>query len=152
VSSELKIGQLASAAGVSADTVRYYERRKLIPCPRRTNGGYRVYSDQDLGRLQFIKRAQSLGLSLEEIKALLPERRKGLSECRQVRHLLGSKLAELNARITEMRAFRKTLSRYLEECEESLAGKRGDYCPVLFEITHPESPSKRASKKRGDNQ
>ena len=78
----IRIGELASAAGVSADTVRYYERRNLLPRPGRTGAGYRVYSDQDVDRLQFIARAQSLGLSLHEIKALLPERRKGLPECR----------------------------------------------------------------------
>ena len=147
----LRIGELASAAGVSADTVRYYERRNLLPHPGRTDAGYRVYSEQDVDRLQFIKRAQSLGLSLDEIKALLSERRNGLSECRQVRDLLSSKLIELDAKIGEMRAFRKTLGAYMGECEAALAGKRGDYCPVLFEITRPvRTPAKKASKRKGD--
>ena len=152
MSSELRIGELASAAGVSADTVRYYERRKLIPRPSRTAAGYRVYSDQDVERVQFIKRAQSLGLSLDEIKAFLPVSRKSLSECRQISELLSNKLAELDRRIAEMTGFRKTLSMYLKECEEALAGKRGDSCPVLFEITRPLPPPKRVSKKKGDNQ
>jgi DNA-binding transcriptional MerR regulator len=151
MSSELRIGQLASAAGVSADTIRYYERRKLIPRPGRTNAGYRVYSDQDVERLQFIKRAQALGLSLDEIKALLPVSRKTLSECRQVSDLLSAKLVDLDKRIAEMRGFRKTLSKYLKECKEALAGKRGDSCPVLFEIASSLPSLKKAPKKKGNN-
>jgi DNA-binding transcriptional MerR regulator len=145
MSSDLKIGELASAAGVSTDTVRYYERLKLIPRPGRTHAGYRVYSDQDVDLLQFIKRAQSLGLSLDEVKSLLPGRGSDLSECRRVRDLLSAKLAELDARISEMRAFRKTLGSYLNECEEALAGRRGDSCPALFEITRPASDKQKAS-------
>ena len=148
MSSELRIGKLASAAGVSADTVRYYERRKLIPRPSRTAAGYRVYSDQDVERLQFIKRAQTLGLSLDEIKALLPVSRKSLSECRQISDLLSTKLAELDKKIAEMRGFRKTLSMYLKECEAALAGKRGDSCPVLFEITRPVPPLKDSRRRK----
>ena len=149
MASELRIGQLASAAGVSPDTVRYYERLKLIPRPVRTTGGYRVYSDHDVEQLQFIKRAQSLGLSLDEVKGLLPGRDSGLSECRRVRDLLSIKVAELDAKLAEMHAFRKLLGSYLNECEEALAGNRGDCCPVLFEITQVrQTGKKRAARKR----
>ena len=139
MSSELRIGELASAAGVSTDAVRYYERLKILPRPSRTRAGYRLYSEEDVDRLRFIKQAQSLGLSLDEVKELLPGRGAGLSECRRVRDLLSAKLAELDAKIGQMRGFRKTLASYLDECEEALAGKRGDRCPVLFEITRSAS-------------
>ena len=148
--SELRIGELALAAGVSTDTVRYYERVKLIPRPARSRSGYRTYSNRDVERLQFIKRAKSLGLSLDEIRALLPERHAGLSECRQVKDLLVAKLAELDTRIAEMREFRETLNGYLEECHAALAEKRGDRCPVLFGIEIPDSKSRKRSKKRGE--
>jgi len=149
MSSDLRIGELASAAGVSPDTVRYYERRKLLPRAGRTIAGYRVYSDEDVGRLHFIRRAQSLGLSLDEIETLVRQRREGLEECRQVRDLLSSKLADLNSKIAEMHAFRRTLSTYLKECEEALEGRRGDCCPVLFEIASPvKGKLRKASKKK----
>ena len=149
MSSVLRIGELASAAGVTADAVRYYERLKILPRPSRTHAGYRLYSHEDIERVRFIKQSQSLGLSLDEIKELLPGRGAGFSKCRRVRDLLSAKLAELDAKISEMRTFRKTLASYLQECEEALAGKREDRCPVLFRISHPVRTTKKdASKKK----
>jgi DNA-binding transcriptional MerR regulator len=142
MSNTLRIGELASAAGVSTDAVRYYERLRILPRPARTQAGYRLYSSEDLERLRFIKQAKSLGLSLDEIRGLLPGRGAGLSECRRVRDILALKVAELDAKILELRAFRKVLGAYLDECEEALAGKRGDCCPVLFEIARPASDKK----------
>ena len=153
MASALRIGELASAAGVTTDAVRFYERLKILPRPSRTRAGYRLYSEEDAERARFIKQAQSLGLSLDEVKGLLPARGAGLSECRRVRDLLSTKLAELDAKISQMRGFRKTLASYLEECEEALAGNRGDCCPVLFEITHPvQTTPKKASRKKGETQ
>jgi MerR, DNA binding len=74
--------------------------------------------------------------ALDEIRALLPRSEAGLAECRRVRDLLSAKLGEFDTRLAELRAFRRRLARYLRECEETLAGNRGDCCPVLFEITH----------------
>jgi len=136
MSDALRIGELAQAAGVTSDTIRYYERLRLLPRPARSGAGYRIYAAADIERLQFIKQAQTLGLSLEEIRALLPRSEAGLAECQRMRDLLSDKLGELDTRLTELRAFRRRLARYLRECEETLAGNRGDCCPVLFEITH----------------
>jgi DNA-binding transcriptional MerR regulator len=113
MASALRIGELASAANITTDAVRYYERLKILPRPGRTRAGYRLYSEEDVERLRFIKQAQSLGLSLDEVKELLPGRGAGLAECQRVRDLLASKLAELDTKISEMRGFRKTLSTYL---------------------------------------
>ena len=152
MASALRIGELASAAGVTTDAVRYYERLKILPRPSRTRAGYRLYSEEDAERLRFIKQAQSLGLSLDEVKGLLPGRGAGLSECQRVRDLLAAKLAELEAKISEMRRFKKTLSTYLGQCEEALAGKRGDCCPVLFEISHTVRPIPKKAKRKGEQQ
>lgn len=149
MSKGLKIGELAAAVGVSTDTVRYYERLNLLPHADRTRSGYRLYSQDDVERLRFIKRAQTLGLSLEEIKALLPERGSGLAECRQVRDLLDAKIAELDAKIMEAQDFRAMLATYKEECEEALTGKRGDCCPVLSEITLPGRTTPTQGSERG---
>src|SRR5882724_7843430 len=149
MASALRIGELASTAGVTTDAVRYYERLKILPRPSRTQAGYRLYSEEDAERLRFIKQAQSIGLSLDEVKGLLPARGAGLSECRQVRDLLSAKVVELDAKISQMRGFRKTLAAYLGECEEALAGKRRDCCPVLFKITHPvQTKSKNARRRK----
>ena len=144
----LKIGELASSVGVSTDTVRYYERLSLLPHAGRTRSGYRLYSEEDIERLRFIKQAQTLGLSLEEIKALLPERGSGLAECQRVRDLLDAKIAELDARIAEARDFRAMLAAYKKECEATLSGKRGDCCPVLSEITRPSHSTPNQDSKK----
>ena len=144
----LKIGELASAAGVSADTVRYYERLGLLPRASRTRAGYRLYTNTDVERLRFVKQAQSFGFSLEEIKELLLGTEVGLDECRRVRDLVGSKLEEIDARLAELRAFRQLLAAYLAECEQTLAGKRGEACPVLFEISRPARTGRATGAKK----
>jgi len=107
----LWIGELACRAGTSADTVRYYERLGLVRAPHRSPSGYRLYSEQELGRLQFILRARRLGLSLDEIHGLLGLAEEG--DCRplrgQVVTLLRRKMDECDARLAELTAFRASL-------------------------------------------
>jgi len=131
------------------DTVRYYERLNVLPRAPRSSGGYRLYSEADVERLHFVRQAQSLGLSLDEIKALLPGMRAGLGECRRVRDILSSKLEQCDARIAEMRTFRGRLAAYLKECEATLEGKRGACCPVVFEINKSGSKPSAASNGSG---
>lgn len=146
----LKIGHLASAAGVSRDTIRYYERLKMLPPPSRTLGGYRLYTDEDLSRVRFIKQAQALGLSLSEIRDLLPFGRLALSQCSRVRDLLKSKIEDIDQRMKEMRAFRKKLVSYLGSCQQALNRKHTDDCPVLLEISQaPGINSKRVRAGHG---
>lgn len=132
-----KIGELASAAGVSRNCIIIYGQHDLLPCAGRTRAGYRLYREEDIERVRFIRQAQALGFSIDEIRELLPEPGAGLAECRRVRDRLNSTLQEMGARLAGMRAFRRTLVAYLAECEEALTGKRGNTCPALFEITHP---------------
>jgi len=116
---------------VSIDTVRYYERRSLLPRASRSNGGFRLFLPETVERVQFIKHAQEMGLSLEEIAQLL-ETRGGAAECQKVRDLLRGKLAELDERMNKMRAFRRTLSKHLAECEHELTEKgQAAHCPVV---------------------
>ncbi len=152
MASELRIGELASAVDVSKDTIRYYERLGLLLRAGRTRAGYRLYTVEQIERLRFIKQAQSLGLSLDEIKGLLLEQGAGLSECRRVRDLLMAKLGDVHTRLAKMRRFRKTLAAYLEECEEGLASKRGDWCPVLDDVTRPGYATVKKGSKKGVKQ
>ncbi|MCC7309338.1 MAG: heavy metal-responsive transcriptional regulator [Acidobacteria bacterium] len=130
-----RIGEVAERSRVSIDTIRYYERRDLLPKAPRTTGGYRLFTSEAVERVLFIKQAQELGFSLDEITTLLST--SGPTECRGVRDLLDAKLTELNARLKSMNEFHDKLTRYLAECEEELK-KHPDSaeCPVVDEIAH----------------
>lgn len=129
----LRIGEVASRSGVSIDTVRFYERRSLLPIAPRTAGGYRMFASEAIERIQFIKQAQELGFSLHDIATLLTTN--GESECLRVHDLLDAKVAEIDNRMKSMREFRKKLMRYLAECEEELKNHPGSAdCPVVVEI------------------
>lgn len=138
VSGAVRIGKLAASSGLTRDTLRYYERLGLLSPAGRTSGGFRVYPAQTLERLRFIKQAQTLGLTLHEIRDLLSyQDQRGLKRCRRVRDLLRTRLAELQAKLTELEEFRHTLLGYLQECERTLAEQRGPEeraepeCPVM---------------------
>ncbi len=135
-SSELRIGQLATLTGVSLDALRYYERRRLLPRARRTQGGFRLFASETVERVRFIKHAQELGFSLVEIGQLLSSG--NAAQCQQVRDLLKEKLAEMDQRMKAMRAFRRMLATHLEECEREL-GEHGQaaQCPIVT-IDHAE--------------
>jgi MerR family transcriptional regulator, copper efflux regulator len=138
----LRIGEVALRAGVSIDTVRYYERRRLLPAASRTEGGFRLFMPDTVERVQFIKQAQELGFSLDEIGALLTTG--GAEECQRVRDHLKAKLTELDGRIRLMQDFRKTLSRHLAACERELNRHADDaVCPVLIKISGSEKKKKR---------
>jgi DNA-binding transcriptional MerR regulator len=132
-SGDLRIGEVASRSGVSVDTVRYYERLRLLPPAPRTKGGFRLFNPETVARVQFIKQAQELGFSLDEIKGILMTG--GVRECQRVRDLLRIKLTEVRERIRLMEEFTKTLSRHLAACERTLK-EDGDEaeCPVLLQI------------------
>lgn len=127
-----RIGELAARSGLTRDALRYYERLGLLPLPQRTPGGYRVYTAATLDRVRFIRQAQTLGLSLLEIRTLVSYAdRGGLKRCRRVHDLLQRKIGELDTRLVEIQEFRRTLRRSFEECERTLAAQDREECPVL---------------------
>jgi DNA-binding transcriptional MerR regulator len=145
----LQIGELATECGVSIDTIRYYERRKLLPHAGRTSGGFRLYTPEAVERLRFIKQAQEIGFSLDEIGELLSNG--GAAECQRVRDLLRAKLDELDERIRAMQKFHRTLADHLAACERELRlrGKAAQ-CPVIVEIAQiahsPQSVTRKDKK------
>lgn len=147
---EFRIGQVAAQAGVSVDTVRYYERQRLLPRAPRTQGGYRIFAREAVERIRFIKEAQEIGLSLDEIKELLTGEG-GADKCRRVSGLLRAKLDELDERIRTMRNFRRTLAHHLATCEQEL-NKRGEAaeCPVIIDIEHADRRPKTAARRRAN--
>src|SRR4051812_30516281 len=99
----MRIGTLATRLGVTTKSIRYYESIGLLPAPTRTAGGYRDYAEADAERLTFIKTAQRLGLSLDEIREVIALRDRGEQPCAHVARLLREHVAGLDARIGEMR-------------------------------------------------
>jgi DNA-binding transcriptional MerR regulator len=127
---EFRIGEVAARAGVSAHALRYYERLRLLPRAQRSAGGFRLFGPEAIECVQFIKRAQELGLTLDEIKGLLATG--GAEECRKVRDLLSKKIEDLDGKMTAMKDFRRMLARHLSACEDELE-THGDSacCPVV---------------------
>jgi MerR family transcriptional regulator, copper efflux regulator len=112
----MTIGRVASAAGVSIDTVRFYERQGLVARPRRNLSGYRLYSDDVLDRLDFIHDAKALGFSLREIKELLSLGVKSTRECGPVTRKAEAKLVAMNDEIKRLNRMRRTLAKMIQDC------------------------------------
>ena len=107
----MRIGEVAAAAGVPAQTVRYYERINLLPAPSRTPAGYRDYSEAVIGQLRFVRAAQAIGLTLGEIREILAFRTTGAAPCGHVQRLLHDRARDLDTRIAELTALRDEITR-----------------------------------------
>jgi MerR family mercuric resistance operon transcriptional regulator len=121
------IARLAQAAGVHVETIRYYQRLKLVPEPPRPTGGIRRYSEADAERLRFIKHAQAMGFTLAETASLLaPQARRS---CHATRELAATKLRLVDARIRELRKLRSELAHLVAECDANT--QQDVSCPVI---------------------
>jgi DNA-binding transcriptional MerR regulator len=118
----MRTGKLAELAGVSADTLRHYERMGLLPSPPRTTSGYRLYAPEALDRVRMIRRALAIGFSLKELRSILRVREQGGAPCREVRAMAGEKLNQLERRIEEMIELQKLLKSLLTQWDKKLAG------------------------------
>jgi len=105
----VRIGELGDRLGVNPKTIRYYESIGLLPDPERTPSGYRVYDESDLERMIFIKTAQRLGITLDEIKEILALRERGEPPCRYVRDILAKEVADIDERIADLQRLREEL-------------------------------------------
>lgn len=104
------VGAAAKAAGVSAKAVRLWESKGLLPPAERTEAGYRIFTDDDLGVLRFIRQAKTLGLTLPQIKEILDLQGGGATPCGRVTELLDTRLAEIDRTLAELRALRRALA------------------------------------------
>ena len=109
----LTIGELATRAAVTPDTLRYYERLGLLPPPARTPGGYRVYDSGTVERVAVIRKAQALGLTLDEVREILRIAAQGTPPCEHVRTTLKRRVKEIDARIAELASLRGVLAKAL---------------------------------------
>ena len=113
----LKIGELAKRTETSAETLRYYEAESLLPAPRRNASGYRLYTETDVGRVHFIRRARAMDFSLKEIGELLSlQLEKKMATCGEVKSLAEHKLAMINEKIVELEKMKAALNQITEAC------------------------------------
>lgn len=112
----ITIGKLAKKTNVNIETVRYYERLGLLVEPERTESGYRLYAEEEVARLRFIKRAQELGFSLKEIQDLLTLRVDQNTSCSQVKQRAEGKLADIDAKMKDLERIRRALEHITVMC------------------------------------
>ncbi len=129
-------GELARLAGVSTDTLRHYERKGVLPAPRRAANGYRVYSARALEQVRLVRRALGVGFTLAELALILKERERGGAPCRRVRTLAAAKLAEVETRLSELLALRDELRATLSDWDARLSRtKDGERAGLLDSLT-----------------
>ncbi len=131
----LKIGEVAERGGVNLQTIRYYERENLLPEPPRLASGYRVYPDQTVRRVRFIKRAQEIGFTLAEIRELLAIRIDSGRDSAEVRALANAKINDIEEKIKTLHRMKEALGRITERC--SGCGPASE-CPILESIDSDE--------------
>jgi MerR family transcriptional regulator, copper efflux regulator len=124
------VGKAAQAAGLSAKAVRLYESKGLLPEAPRTEAGYRLYTDDDIAVLRFIRQAKTLGLSLGEIRDILDLRRGGTTPCSHVVALLDQRIRDIDRTITELRQLRHTLAGTRATARQQ-AGDNGGVCQII---------------------
>lgn len=118
----MKIGEAAKRLGIDPRTLRYYERIGLLPEPERTSGGYRAYSARHIERVEFIRKAQLLGLSLGEIKEIMAFRDQAIPPCSYVQDLMQRKRSEIQGRINALHELEQAIGGLLERAAAASSG------------------------------
>lgn len=128
----MQIGTVSKRIGLSIDAIRFYERSGLLPRPRRTQGGFRLYGENDMNTLAFVRRVQGLGFTLGEIRGLLRLRGNRLQPCAPVRRRVQEKLADVRNKLGNLHKLEQELRLALSRCNRELR-KRDARCPILRE-------------------
>jgi len=150
----LLAGELARLAGVSTDTLRHYERKKVLPKPARSSGGYRMYPESSLDRVRLIRQALSIGFTLDELSVFLAERNRGNAPCREVRALAAEKLENIEQQLKALTILRNDLKALLQDWDNSLStAKNGSPHRLLEKLSHrptaanpPPNPLKKRNR------
>jgi MerR family mercuric resistance operon transcriptional regulator len=124
---DFSIGEMSRRTGVNIETIRYYERIRMLPTPPRTASGRRVYGSSDFRLLAFIRRSRELGFSLEEIRALLRLGAPGKVSCGQVKAVASRHLTDIRAKISDLAKLERLLTQTIRRC----SGDKAPNCPVL---------------------
>src|SRR5207249_4456061 len=147
MASELTIGKLAKQVGVNIQTVRYYERRRLLSPTARKSSGYRLYGEDALKRLRFIKNAQALGFTLREIADLLSLQVSSTARCGDVQRKAQAKLVQVEAKMRDLRALDRALQGLIHACK---AGQPTDRCPILKSMEENTKKKDESARGRGE--
>lgn len=145
----ISIGALAKRSGVQAETIRYYEMEGLLPKPERSTGGYRLYGASDVDRLSFIRQARELGFKLDSVRRLLSLADREVDTCDEVRELASTHLAEIRAKLADLRRMERVLSDLMRSCE----GRTTPECLLLEALAAPDvsrtaTPKARSARER----
>ena len=137
----ITIGEVSRLTGVHIETIRYYERIKMLPKPPRTVGGHRTYNSTQVQLLAFIKRSRELGFSPDDVRKLLRLGGPDKASCRQVREIALDHLSDIRARISDLRKLERLLKKAVARC----AGTTAPECPVLeiLDVQRENQPHKR---------
>jgi DNA-binding transcriptional MerR regulator len=127
----MKIGELAAHSGVSAKTIRFWEEARVVPLPSRTSSGYRDYQPDAVDRLTFIRHAQSAGFTLDQIRRVLGIGDSGERPCEHVSQLITDRLAEVEARIADLKATRSHLRVLARRAADQDPAQCTGYCSIL---------------------
>jgi Hg(II)-responsive transcriptional regulator len=132
----MRTGEVAEAAGVNIQTLRYYERRGLITEPPRRQSGYRIYASDTVRIVRFVKRAQELGFTLAEVEGLLDMAAGGPENCDAAHDLAMQKIRELGVRIASLKAMRSSLQRLAATCELPRSERE---CPIIESLAEAQA-------------
>ena len=127
----VRTSEVAAQAHVNTQTLRYYERRGLLPHPERTHSGYRPYTPEAVRVVRFVKRAQQLGFTLDEIEELLHLANGGPAPCEEAKTMARTRIADLQQRIEELAGMRDALTRLVDTCDQPRAERD---CPILQDL------------------
>jgi MerR family transcriptional regulator, mercuric resistance operon regulatory protein len=127
----VRTSEVAQQADVNAQTLRYYERRGLLPEPERSPGGYRAYSADAVRLVRFVKRAQALGFTLDDIEELLHLAGGGPASCEEAKTMARARITDLDQRIAELVGMRDALTRLVSTCDQPRDQRD---CPILLDI------------------
>ena len=140
----VRTSEVAAQAHVNTQTLRYYERRGLLPHPERTHSGYRAYTPDAVRVVRFVKRAQQLGFTLDDIEDLLHLADGGPASCDEARTMARTRITDLQQRINELAGMRDALTQLVDTCDKPRAERD---CPILHDIETAAATTPPASQK-----
>ena len=136
---QLKIGALAKRTGTNAPTIRYYEDIGLLPHAYRRSGGQRIYGEEDVTRLTFIRRCRDFGLSIEQVRSLLALAEDQQRSCFDARDIARDHLSLVRSRLRELRALERSLTAFVADCDNLCEGGVGRDCAMLQSLGRPRA-------------
>lgn len=138
----MKIGELASASDTLAETIRFYELKGLLPAPARTESNYRIYDEEHLARLQFIRHCRGLDMTLDEIRILLHLKSSPKESCGDVNAVLDAHIGNVSRRIRELSALERDLKELRSQCGDA---RQADQCGILEVLATASDGRKRST-------